>query len=286
MSYATCPLIELRNVSKSFAGIRALTGVSCTVNAGEVLCLLGDNGAGKSTLIKILSGLHQPSSGEVLLEGRPTRFSNPREARNLGIATVHQNTGTIPLMTVGRNFFLGAEPKKRFGPFSWFDRDTANQVALDEIRSFGISRVRDGDQLVGTMSGGERQVLAIARAMYFGAKVLILDEPTSALGVKEAAKVLILIKQARERGVGVVFITHNARHAMSVGDRFVVLIHGSVAAEFNRGERTGSEMLDLMAGGEQMSELEAQLTPEEFFQHRPGSTSQAKARQPDVESDC
>lgn len=260
MTQSPAPLIvEMRSVSKSFGGVQALRDVSCSVRAGEILCLLGDNGAGKSTLIKILSGVHHPTSGEVLIDGEPAHFDSPRAARAAGIATVHQDLGTIPLMSVGRNFFLGAEPMKRFGPFRWFDTQFANRVALDQIRSFGITRVRDGDQLVGTMSGGERQVLAIAKAMYFGAKVLILDEPTSALGVKESANVLILVKEAQKRGIGIVFITHNARHAMAIGDRFVVLIHGAVADSFGRDERTYNEVLNLMAGGEQMEALEARL---------------------------
>jgi len=255
----TPPLVEMREISKNFAGVQALREVSCSIRAGEILALLGDNGAGKSTLIKILSGVHLPSSGELLVEGQPVRFVSPRDARAAGIATVHQDLATIPLMSVGRNFFLGAEPCKRFGPFKLFDSEFANRVALEQIRGFGITRVRDGDQLVGTMSGGERQVLAIAKAMYFGAKVLILDEPTSALGVKEAAKVLILVKEAQKRGIGIVFITHNVRHAMAVGNRFVVLIHGAVADSFARDERTYSQLLNLMAGGEQMEALEAQL---------------------------
>ncbi|HXT07239.1 MAG TPA: ATP-binding cassette domain-containing protein [Roseiarcus sp.] len=259
MQAQTAPLIEMRNVSKAFAGVQALRDVSCAIRAGEILCLLGDNGAGKSTLIKILSGVHPQTRGDLLLEGRPARFASPRDAKAAGIATVHQDLGTIPLMSVGRNFFLGSEPMKGVRPFRWFDTRFANRVALEQIRSFGITRVADGDQLVGTMSGGERQVLAIAKAMYFGAKALILDEPTSALGVKEAAKVLILVKEAQKRGIAIVFITHNARHAMAIGDQFVVLIHGAVAASFRRNEKNYSEVLNLMAGGEQMEELEAQL---------------------------
>jgi len=249
------PLIELRNVSKHFAGVHALTDVSIAVPPGEVLCLLGDNGAGKSTLIKILSGFHPPSSGSIFLNGQETRFADPRDARSRGIATVHQDVGTIPLMSVGRNFFLGAELKKGRAPFRWLDTQRCNQIALEQIRRFGITRVRDGDQLVGTLSGGERQVLAIGRAMYFGAKVLILDEPTSALGVKEASTVLRFINHAKSQGVGIVFITHNAHHAMSAGDRFVVLIQGRVAASFRRGEKSGVEVLSLMAGGEQLDDV-------------------------------
>jgi simple sugar transport system ATP-binding protein len=253
------PLIELRSVSKGFAGVQALSDVSIAVHAGSILCLLGDNGAGKSTLIKILSGFHAPSSGVIFVDGVETRLASPRAARGLGIATVHQEVGTIPLMSVARNFFLGAEPTKGWGPFRHLDIVKAERIALEQIRSFGITRVTNGDQLVGTLSGGERQVIAIARAMYFGARILILDEPTSALGVKEAAKVLNLVKAARARGIGVVFITHNARHAMLIGDRFVVLNQGGVSAAFNRGEKSREDVLNLMAGGKQTEEIEADL---------------------------
>lgn len=251
----TRALIELRNVSKNFAGVKALSDVSIAVHPGRVVCLLGDNGAGKSTLIKILSGFHPPSSGGIFMNGEEIVFADPRDARARGIATVHQDVGAIPLMSVGRNFFLGAELKRRWGPFRWLDADTCNRIALEQIRRFGITRVRDGEQPVGTLSGGERQVLAIGRAMYFGAKVLILDEPTSALGVKEAATVLRFINHAKAEGVGVVFITHNAHHAMSAGDDFFVLMHGAVAASFRRGEKSSVEVLSLMAGGEPLDDV-------------------------------
>lgn len=254
------PLFELRNLSMSFAGVQALRDVSIQVRSGVVLCLLGDNGAGKSTLIKVLSGFHAPSRGEILMSGTRIRFADPRDARSRGIATVHQEVGTIPLMSVARNFFLGAEPTKGWGPFRVLNLEMAERIALEQIRGFGITRVRSGEQLVGTLSGGERQVLAIARAIYFGARVLILDEPTSALGVKEAAKVLTLVKAARKRGIAVVFITHNARHAMLIGDEFVVLNQGAVSAAFRRGEKNREEVLNLMAGGEQTREIEADLT--------------------------
>ncbi|MEQ8695443.1 MAG: ATP-binding cassette domain-containing protein, partial [Bauldia litoralis] len=229
------------------------------VEAGKILCLLGDNGAGKSTLIKVLSGYHPPTLGTVLLDGQPIRFAGPREARRQGIATVHQDVGSIPMMSIGRNFFLGAEPTKGVWPFEHIDIAEANRIAIEQIQRFGITRITNGDQLVGTMSGGERQVLAIGRAMYFGAKVLVLDEPTSALGVKEASIVLRLVSQARSEGVAVVFITHNASHAMTVGDRFVVLIQGKVAVSFARGEKSREEVLNLMAGGEAITELEEEL---------------------------
>jgi simple sugar transport system ATP-binding protein len=255
----TAPILELRNVSKAFGSIQALSEVSFRVYPGRIHCLLGDNGAGKSTLIKILSGYHPPSSGVILFNGNEIRFSGPRDARKQGIATVHQDVGSIPLMSVGRNFFLGAEPTRKFGPLRIFDTAKANAIALEQIRRFGITRVNDGNQMVGMLSGGERQVLAISRAMYFGARILILDEPTSALGVKEAAIVLRFMRQARAEGAGIVFITHNARHALAVGDDFAVLIQGQVAAEFRRGEKTREEVLNLMAGGEQMTELESDL---------------------------
>jgi simple sugar transport system ATP-binding protein len=264
---AAQPLVELRNISKQFASIQALQDVSLTVHPGQVVCLLGDNGAGKSTLIKILSGFHPPTSGTILLNGDEITFADPRDARARGIATVHQDVGTIPLMSVGRNFFLGAEPKKGRKPFTWMDTKKANAIAVEQIRRFGITRVHSGDQLVGTLSGGERQVLAIGRAMYFGAKVLILDEPTSALGVKEASTVLRFMNHAKSQGIGVVFITHNAHHALSTGDHFVVLIQGRVAASFRRGEKSGTEILTLMAGGEPLEDLAGE------FQHLGGKAS-------------
>ena len=253
------PVLEMRAVDKSFGPIDVLHEISLRVHQGEVLCLLGDNGAGKSTLIKTLSGVHQPTRGEMLMDGKQVRFERPKDAQAMGIATVHQFGGTYPLMSVGRNFFVGAEPTKGIWPFKVFDREKANRIAVEAVQNFGITRITDGDQLVGTMSGGERQVLAISRAMYFGARVLILDEPTSALGVKEASYVLRMVSQARAEGVGIVFITHNASHAMAVGDRFTVLIQGRVAAEFARGEKAREEVINLMAGGEKIAELEEEL---------------------------
>lgn len=256
---ATQPILEAANVSKRFAGADAVQDVSVSVGAGEVLCLLGDNGAGKSTLIKVLSGVHPPSEGVLRVDGTPVRFASPRDALALGIATVQQVGGTVPLMSVARNFFLGAEPTKGRRPFQLFDLPTAKRIALEEIRALGLQRVDNADQLVGSLSGGERQGLVIARAMHFGARVLILDEPTAALGVKEAAVVLRLVARARDRGVGVILVTHNAQHALSIGDRFVVLIHGRVAATWNRGEKERDEVLGLMAGGDELEELELEL---------------------------
>ena len=255
----TTPLLQLTGINKSFGPVGVLHDISLEVNAGEVLCLLGDNGAGKSTLIRILSGVHKPTTGEMRMKGQPVSFDNPRDASDNGIATVHQFGGTFPLMSIGRSFFVGAEPTKRWGPFEIFDRKKANEIAVREMRQLGITRIDDGNRLVGGLSGGERQALAIARAVHFGASVLILDEPTAALGVKEAAHVLRIILQARKKGIAVIFITHNVTHAMTVGDHFAVLIRGAKAADFRKGEKTREQITDLMAGGEAMAELEAEI---------------------------
>jgi len=255
----TTPVLELRNVNKSFGPIDVLHDISLRVRAGEVLCLLGDNGAGKSTLIKTMAGVHKPTTGEILMDGQPVVFNDPREAGDRGIATVHQFGGTFALMTIGRSFFIGVEPTRGWGPFKIFDRKKANAIAVKAVRDFGITRIDDGDRLVGGLSGGERQSLAIARAVHFGARVLILDEPTAALGVKQATHVLRIVNEAKRRGLAVVFITHQVMHAMTVGDHFAVLIRGAVAADFRKGEKTREEITDLMAGGETMADLEKQI---------------------------
>ncbi|HEX3303440.1 MAG TPA: ATP-binding cassette domain-containing protein [Thermomicrobiales bacterium] len=255
------PILEVRNVSRYFGSVIALKDVSMSVYPGEVMCLLGDNGAGKSTLIKILSGVHQPSEGEYLVEGTPVHFTSPRDALAAGIATVYQDLAMIPLMSVSRNFFLGSEPQVGWGPFRRFDFKTADRVTRDELSKMGI-QIRSTDQAVGTLSGGERQSVAIARAVHFGAKVLILDEPTAALGVKEAGVVLRYIAQARARGLGVVFITHNVHHAYPIGDRFTLLNRGTSYGTFAKSEVTREEVVSMMAGGEELDELAHEL--EEF----------------------
>lgn len=265
----TTPILELRNVDKSFGPIDVLHDISLKVHAGEVLCLLGDNGAGKSTLIKTMAGVFKPSSGELLMDGKPVEFRGPRDAQEAGISTVHQFGGTFPLMSIGRSFFIGVEPTKGFGPFKVYDRKKANEIAVKAVQEFGITRIDDGDRLIGGLSGGERQSLAIARAVHFGARVLILDEPTAALGVKEAAHVLRIVLEARRRGLAVIFITHQVTHAMTVGDHFAVLIRGAVAADFRKGERSREEITDLMAGGEAMAELEAEIESHLVAQHNP-----------------
>jgi simple sugar transport system ATP-binding protein len=250
----TSPLLEVRHVSKYFGSVIALKDVSVVVDGGQVTCVLGDNGAGKSTFIKILSGVHQHDEGEFLMDGHAVRFGSPREAKASGIATVFQDLATVPLMSIWRNFFMGSEPTKGWGPLRRFDVEFARQTVRDEMGKMGID-IRDPDQPVGTLSGGERQSLAIARAVYFGAKVLILDEPTSALGVKQSGVVLKYIVQARERGVGVIFITHNPHHALPVGDRYVVLNRGRTFGTYDKGEIDRDELIQAMAGGAELAQL-------------------------------
>ncbi|MDP6166700.1 MAG: ATP-binding cassette domain-containing protein [Gammaproteobacteria bacterium] len=252
------PLIYIDNIVKHFGSVVALNGVSLDIYPGEVMGLLGDNGAGKSTLIKVLSGVHQPTSGTMMMHGDTVKFDTPRDAMNAGIATVHQDLGMIPLMSVTRNFFMGREPVKKYGPIKVFDHQYANQVTCEEMHRIGID-VRDPDQAVGTLSGGERQTVAIARAVHFGAKVLILDEPTSALGVAQTSMVLKYIDKVRKNGLAVILITHNVRHAYAVGDRFTVLNRGATLGTHTRDEISIDELQNLMAGGKELQSLNEQL---------------------------
>jgi simple sugar transport system ATP-binding protein len=251
-------LLEARTVSKYFGSVNALQDISLKVSAGEVTCVLGDNGAGKSTLIKILSGVHRPDEGELAMNGEVVDFANPREARAAGIATVFQDLATVPLMSVWRNFFLGNEPTRGRGVLQRLDTKGAQQIMRTEMSKMGID-VRDPNQTVGTLSGGERQAVAIARAVYFGAKVLILDEPTSALGVKQSGVVLKYVVQARAMGRGVVFITHNPHHAYPVGDRFVLLRRGQMIGSYLKSETTLDQLTSMMAGGAELAQLSHEL---------------------------
>ncbi|MET4691056.1 ATP-binding cassette domain-containing protein [Sinorhizobium fredii] len=258
MSTSQTPLIEVRNLVKHFGSVIALNGVSMSVNRNEVLCLLGDNGAGKSTLINTLAGVHKPTSGDFLVDGQPRVFSGPRDALDAGIATVYQDLAMIPLMSVTRNFFMGREPLIGLGPFKRMNMDEADNVTRDEMHKIGID-VRDPQQAVGTLSGGERQCVAIARAVYFGAKVLILDEPTSALGVAQTSMVLKYINQVKAKGLGVIFITHNVRHAYAVGNRFTVLNRGKTLGTYAKNEIGIDELQSLMAGGKELQSLSEEL---------------------------
>ncbi|MGX9418716.1 ATP-binding cassette domain-containing protein [Vibrio sp. WJH972] len=253
------PIIEMKKIQKHFGSVIALSGVSLKVMPGKCLCLLGDNGAGKSTFIKTMAGVHKPSDGQIFFEGQPMNFESPRDAITAGIATVYQDLAMIPLMSVARNFFMGNEPTKKIAGISFFDHKLANEVTMKEMEKMGI-HLRSADQAIGTLSGGERQTVAIARAVYFGAKVLILDEPTSALGVRQTANVLATIDKVRKRGIAVVFITHNVRHAMAVGDSFTVLNRGKTLGTAERGDITSEELQDLMAGGATLATIEGSLS--------------------------
>ncbi|MGK5693162.1 ATP-binding cassette domain-containing protein [Streptomyces sp. URMC 128] len=251
-------LVELRGAGKSYGNIRALHGVDLKVFPNQVTCVLGDNGAGKSTLIKIISGLHQHTEGEFLVDGEPVRFSTPREALDKGIATVYQDLAVVPLMPVWRNFFLGSEMTKGPWPVRRLDIEKMKKTADEELRNMGIV-LDDMEQPIGTLSGGQRQCVAIARAVYFGARVLILDEPTAALGVKQSGVVLKYIAAAREKGLGVIFITHNPHHAYMVGDHFSVLRLGTMELSASRSEVSLEELTNHMAGGTELASLKHEL---------------------------
>jgi simple sugar transport system ATP-binding protein len=259
---AGTPLVEMEDVGKAYGAIRALEGIDLTVNAGEVACVLGDNGAGKSTLIKIISGLHPHTEGTLKVDGETVRFGSPREALDHGIATVYQDLAVVGLMEVWRNFFLGSELRKGNFPLAPLDIKGMRQIADAELRKMGIT-VKDINQPIGTLSGGQRQCVAIARAVYFGARVLILDEPTAALGVKQSGVVLKYTAAARDAGLGVVFITHNPHHAFMVGDHFIILKLGRRVLDKKRSEVTLEELTAEMAGGQELEELSHELNRQE-----------------------
>jgi simple sugar transport system ATP-binding protein len=251
-------LVELSEVGKRYGNVIALRDITLEVNEGEITCVLGDNGAGKSTLIKIVAGLHRHDQGVFRVEGEEVSFGSPREALEHGIATVYQDLAVVPLMPVWRNFFLGSEKRVGRGPLKRLDIGFMRATAKKELLDMGID-LRDVDQPIGTLSGGERQCVAISRAVYFGAKVLILDEPTAALGVKQAGVVLRYIAQARERGLGVIFISHNPHHAYPVGDRFLLLKRGRSIGYYTKDEITLAELTAQMAGGAELDELAHEL---------------------------
>jgi simple sugar transport system ATP-binding protein len=252
------PLVDMQEVGKNYGAIRALKGINLTVRAGEVTGVLGDNGAGKSTLIKIISGLHPHNEGTMQVDGKEVRFGSPREALDHGIATVYQDLAVVPLMEVWRNFFLGSEATSGRFPLAGMKIKEMKRIADEELRKMGIV-VKNIDQPIGELSGGQRQCVAIARAVYFGARVLILDEPTAALGVKQSGVVLKYIAAARDAGLGVVFITHNPHHAYLVGDHFVILKLGQAVLDKKRSEVTLDELTRQMAGGDELAELSHEL---------------------------
>ncbi|MGD8278472.1 MAG: ATP-binding cassette domain-containing protein [Gemmatimonadota bacterium] len=240
-------VLEADAVSVRYGQVEALHEVSVAIRPAAVTCLLGDNGAGKSTLIKVLSGVIPPSAGRLLLDGAPARFRSPRDARAAGIATLFQDLALAPLMSVWRNFVLGAEPVRGRGPLRRIDVELARRSARDGLAEMGIE-IADVDHAVGRLSGGQRQAVAIARAVHHGARVLILDEPTAALGVRQAGNVLDAVRHARERGLAVILVTHNPAHAWPVGDHYVVLRHARLAGAWPRESITMDRLATLMAG--------------------------------------
>ncbi|MCD6321282.1 sugar ABC transporter ATP-binding protein [Candidatus Bipolaricaulota bacterium] len=244
----TEPLVKMVNISKSFGTVQALKNVDFDVGYQEVMGLVGDNGAGKSTLIKILTGVFPPDTGEIYFEGRKVDIRSPREARDLGIETVYQDLALIPLMSISRNFFLGREPVKRLGPLRLLDKRRMDETVKEALAEIGI-RVRSPDEEVAVLSGGERQSVAIGRAMHFGAKLLILDEPTAALSIKESQKVLDFVLEAKERGLSIIFITHNIYHVYSVADRFTILEHGRKVAVLRKDEVSAEEIIEIIRSG-------------------------------------
>jgi len=243
-------LLEMRNISKRFGRLQALRSVSLTVPRGSTVAVVGDNGAGKSTLIKTLSGVHPPNEGEIWFEGRRVTIESPTHARRLGIETVYQDLALVENLSIARNFFLGAEPERRAGlvPLLDFEKIVCN--AEDSLREIGISTLRSAEKEVKLLSGGERQAISIARAMYFGAKMIILDEPTSALSIKEARKVLDYIREVNARGLSIIFITHNLAHVYPVADAIVVLYHGRKVGEFTKGSIDPAVIEDLIIKGD------------------------------------
>jgi simple sugar transport system ATP-binding protein len=253
------PLIRIENLVKKFGPFTALNGVNLAVYPGEVHALLGDNGAGKSTLIKTLAGVHQPTSGQIYVDGKPVSFRTPRDASAAGIGTVYQDLALNPLMSVTRNFFMGRELTNGPRPFGLMRMDEMNRITHDEMIKIGID-ISDPTQAVGTMSGGQRQTLAIARAIHFGARVLILDEPTSALGQKQQMEVLKTIKRVRDRGdIAIIFITHNEIHSKLIADRFTFLSLGEVIGAGTKEDLAGDDIRRLMAGGAEIADLEELL---------------------------
>jgi simple sugar transport system ATP-binding protein len=255
------PLVQLEDIGKHYGHVVALDGINLKVGPGEVTCVLGDNGAGKSTLIKIISGRHQHDEGHLFVNGKEVRLSSPRDALNRGIATVYQDLAVVPLMPVWRNFFLGSEMVKGRGPFRTLEVDKMRSTAIEELAKMGIE-VPDIDSPISSLSGGQRQCVAIARAVYFGAKVLILDEPTAALGVKQSGVVLRYVSNAASAGLGVIFITHNPHHAYMVGDHMVMLNRGRMALDCKRDEITLDQLTQQMAGGDELDALSHELKRE------------------------
>ena len=235
--------LELKGIYKNFGNVVALKNISMTTNSGQINCILGDNGAGKSTLVNIISGVFQPDQGEYTVDEKRVLFKDPRQALDAGISTVYQNLAIIPIMNIYRNFFLGNEPIH--GRLNTINKDFAIETTVKELKKFDIN-IEDAKRAAGTLSGGQRQILAIARALYFGAKILILDEPTSALSVRESAKVVEQIAQLREHNINVILVSHNIEQAFSLGDEFFIFKNGELVGQFNKLETSANKLRSIL----------------------------------------
>ena len=245
----TAPLYETRNVSKSYGPVIALDDVSFALHAGEVVGLVGDNGAGKSTLVKVLSGAHQPSSGSVLLDGAERHWNSPHDAIEAGIETLYQDSGLAPHLSVGANVFLGREETRPglLGKMGFLAQKSMNEQAHADLERVGIA-VPSSKRSIGQLSGGQRQAVAIGRAVAWARKVIILDEPTNHLGARQSGEVLEVIKAARAKGLGVIFISHTLPHVLQITDRVVVLRLGRVVRDAPTSEFDADSLLGTITG--------------------------------------
>ncbi len=252
------PVLELRGLSVRYGGVPALDRVGAVLEGGQITCVLGENGSGKSTLVAVLSGLRRHDDGELLLDGGPVRFRSPREAREAGVATVWQDLAVAPLLSVWRNLCLGAEPTRGRWPLRRLDVDAARETTVRALERIGVTGI-DPDQPVNSLRPGARQSLAIARAVHFGARALVLDEPTEPMTIAQHTLIGQAVLGARARGVAVVLVTHNPRYAHLVGDRFLLLARGQVAGDLTRADVDADDLTRLMAGGEELTALTTRL---------------------------
>ncbi|ABG05518.1 ABC transporter related [Rubrobacter xylanophilus DSM 9941] len=243
------PTLSARGITKSFGAVQALRGVDFEVYPGEVVALIGDNGAGKSTLINVITGVFPPDSGEIIFEGRRVEFETPHDARDLGIETVYQDLAVAPQLNAVANIFLGRERRREglLGRLGFLDEKRMQRQTEEQLRELRV-RIPDLTKPLSTFSGGQRQGVAVARAVMWASKVVIMDEPTAALGVAQAGMVLDLVRRVRQTGIPVVFISHNMPQVFEVADRIVVLRLGEVAAELDPREATTDDAVAAMTG--------------------------------------
>jgi ABC-type sugar transport system ATPase subunit len=241
-------VLEARDISKRFGRVQAIANITLQLERGEILALVGDNGAGKSTLIKVLAGALKKDSGELFLDSRKVELENPMHAKTLGIEVVYQDLSLINYLNVYQNLFLGRELQKRFGFFKILDQRKMEQLAIEKLQTLGV-KVKSCREWVLRLSGGQRQSVAVAKAASFGKKIVILDEPTAALGVEEAHHVLQIVRELKNKGASIIIITHNMEHAFSVADRFLVIRLGSVVGVRRKSETNIDEIVKMITGG-------------------------------------